>query len=177
MDLLSAIGGLVVGIFGSWIAYKNRSSPQREILYNKQAEVYSNAIKEAHNVFSFSVSFINSTKEEQQDSQEQLLIDYVKFMENTAEVGGFGPTGVYVAYSDFLGVLSRVCNPHHEKHGEASQKDLEVTYYQFINSIRRSMGVDALTEESMGLYKKPSDTLDYLDVEPFHERFKNSNGN
>lgn len=174
MEFISALLGLLIGIAGTWIAHRNRLSPQREILYSKQVDVYTNVLRQAQGVYSFALIYMKATKEDKAEVQGDILRDYMKFLENTAEIGSVAPTGVYVAYADFSTLLGGATNPHDPNYGKATQTDFIKAYYQLLNAMRRSMGIDSLTEESMGLFKKPSDTIEYLDMEPFHDELKTS---
>lgn len=173
MNLISALLGVIIGILGTWISYRNRVSPQREILYAKQSEIYTDVLRKAHGIYFFALRYLNASDDERKKVQDDILRDYLEFTVETAEIGGIAPTGVYLAYGDFSGLLGSVCNPNNPNYGKATQSDLVKSYYQLLNSIRRSMGVDSLTEESMSLYRKPTDTRDYLDLDFFHEELKN----
>lgn len=173
MDLISALLGIIIGILGTWISYRNRVSPQRQILYSKQSEVYTNVLRKADEIYFFALRYINATVEDKKDVQEDFQRDYLEFTVETSHIGAIAPTGVYLAYGDFTGLLGSICNPNSPNSVKVTQEDLIKAYYQFLNSIRRSMGVDSLTEESMSLYRKPTDTRDYLDLEFFHEELKN----
>lgn len=175
MELISGLIGIGVGVFGTWLTYRNRISPQREILYSKQSEIYSRVLIKTSELYNFAIRYLNSSDTVRKQVQNQINEHFIDVVNETADIGGISPTGVYLAYTDLISLIAKATNPKNSDYGTVSQSDLVKASYQFYNSIRRSMGVDSLTEESMGLYRKPTDTREYLSHELYHPELNNPN--
>ncbi|MEX2411009.1 MAG: hypothetical protein WD607_06480 [Candidatus Paceibacterota bacterium] len=173
MEILIAIGGLILGAFGSWIAYKEVLSPQRQILYSKQNELYAEVAKSGNRIFKLAIQFINAPAEIKDKVQEQVLEEALQFGDNTSGVSVFAPTGVYLAHTDFSTALMELSNPNSPNYGKISQEELVKKYYQLMNSIRRTIGADTLTDETRKHFKKPKDSIDYLDLEVLNKKLFN----
>lgn len=157
-SLIVGLGGLAVAALSSYLSYRERTAPFRVNLYNKKFNIYTKIVPTLFDAFMITVILqIASRNEDKRMAAVELAQKRSLAVLDLSQTNAvFLPNAVMVKIEKFRSSivdLIQVCSSStpNQKTVDEKSKQIGIAYRELIEVIRKDLGIEALTEQTLNL--------------------------
>jgi hypothetical protein len=174
ISLVMGVGGLGIAALTLILNHRARVAPYRHALYNKQLEGYAEIVRVMSEWYNHAFSFIHKHFLHDDETRIQVRKESSPMIQKTHEAQAkwaiFMPDNMNEALTAFTDVFMGLTAlkrfkgyPHELTHSEEPAKDLKKAFENVIQTARKSIGTDPLSEgvlKTIGMATRQSDKED-----------------